>query len=138
VASDGQVHDASAKQVSVIMGETVGAPVFGPNRYALLMGNTILGSGFSSHLYRDLWIRTGYVFTVSSGFDWLRTQANDSVFFGADPPNVGKAGALVDRELTGMQKETVSEEELVRAKAEILRQLTMERACVNAIVGTFL
>jgi zinc protease len=138
VASDGQVHDASARQVSVIMGETVGAPVSGPDRYALLVGNTILGSGFSSQLYRDLRIRTGYVYTVSSAFDWSRTRADYSVSFGADPQNVGKARALVVRDLKGMQTEAVSEEELIQAKAQILRQLTMGRASVNAIAGTFL
>lgn len=120
------------------MGETVGAPVSSPDRYALLVGNTILGSGSSSQLYRDLRIRTGYVYTVSSAFDWSRTRADYSVSLGADPRNVGKARALVVRDLTGMQTEAVSEGELGRAKAEILRQLTMGRASVNAIAGMFL
>ncbi len=136
--SDGQVRDASARQASVIMGETVGAPVGSPDRYALLVGNTILGSGFSSQLYRDLRVRTGYVYSVSSSFDWSRTRADYSVSFGADPQNVGKARTLVVRDLKGMQSEAVSEGELAQAKAEMLRQLTMGRASVNAIAGTFL
>jgi zinc protease len=132
------VHDASAQQVSVIMGETLGLKVADPDRYALILGNTVLGSGFSSRLYRDLRIRTGYVYTVSSDFDWSRTRADYSVSFGSDPRNVGKARALVVQDLKAMQAAPVSEAELTQAKAELLRQLPMGRASVNAIAAGYL
>jgi zinc protease len=137
-SSDGRVGDASSQQDSVMLAETIGLPISNPDRYSLLLGNTILSSGFSSRLYRDLRLRTGYVYSVSSDFDWSRTRADYSISFGADADNVPKARALALGDLKAMQAEPVSEPELTRAKAELLRQLPMQRASVRAIAGQYL
>jgi zinc protease len=137
-SSDGRVRDESAQQDSVMLAETIGLPISDPDRYSLLLGNTILSSGFSSRLYRDLRLRSGYVYSVSSDFDWSRTRADYSISFGADPDNVPKARALALRDLKAMQAEPVSEPELTRAKAELLRQLPMQRASIRAIAGLYL
>ncbi len=121
-----------------MLAETVGLPISSPDRYSLLLGNTILSSGFSSRLYRDLRLRTGYVYSISSDFDWSRARADYSISFGADPDNVPKARALVLSNLKAMQTELVSEPELTRAKAELLRQLPMQRASVRAIAALYL
>jgi zinc protease len=97
-----------------------------------------LGSGFSSRLYRDLRVKTGYVYSVSSAFNWSRTRADYTVSFGADSENVGKAALLVLQNLREMQTAPVSEAELLRAKAQLLRQLPMQRASVGAIAGLYL
>jgi hypothetical protein len=52
------------------------------------------------------------------------------VSFGADAANVEKARALVVRDLKAMQVKPVTDSELMRAKAEVLRGLPMERARV--------
>jgi zinc protease len=113
-------------------------PVTDLDRYTLMLGNTILGSGFSSHLYRDLRIKTGYVYSVSSALDWSRSRADYTVTFGADPENVDKARQLVVRDLKAMQTTPVDEGELTRAKAQVLRQLAMQRASIPAIAGLYL
>ncbi len=41
------------------LSQSVQLPVTNPDRYNLMVGNTILGGGFSSRLYRDLRVRTG-------------------------------------------------------------------------------
>ncbi len=137
-ASQVQVPDESSLQDSVTMTQTVATPVTSPDRYPLLLGNTILGSGFSSRLYGDLRIRTGYVYSVSSSIDWTRTRAQYSVTFGADAQNVGKARDLVVRNLRDMQQSLVSDTDLARAKAEVLRRLPMQRASVAGIAGVYL
>jgi zinc protease len=137
-SSDGRIRDESDQQNSVMLAETVGLPISDPDRYTLLLGNTILSSGFSSRLYRDLRLRTGYVYSISSDFDWSRTRADYSISFGADADNVPKARALVLSNLKAMQTDPVSEAELTRAKAELLRQLPMQRASVRAIAGQYL
>ncbi len=137
-ASQARVPDASSLQDSVLLAETVALPVASPDRYTLMLGNTILGSGFSSRLYRDLRVRTGYVYTVSSALDWTRTRADYSVSFGADPDNVDRARALVVRDIVDMQTAPVAEAELTRAKAQVLRRLPMQRASVGAIAGLYL
>lgn len=137
-SSEVRVRDESAQQNSVTLAESVSVPVLSPDRYNLLLGNTILSSGFSSRLYRDVRIRTGYVYSIDSAFNWSRTRANYTVSFGADPQNVDKARALVLRDLKTMQTQPVSESELIRAKAELLRQLPMGRASVTAIAAQYL
>jgi len=132
------VPDTSNLQDSVALAETFALPVTNPDRYALLLGNAILGSGFSSRLYRDLRIRSGYVYSVSSELDWTRTRADYSVSFGADPENVDKARLLVLRDLKAMQTTPVSGAELTRAKAQVLRRLPMQRASVRAIAALYL
>jgi len=136
--SRSRVADSTAVQDSVYLAETVGLPVASPERYVLLLGNVILGSGFSSRLYQDLRIRSGYVYSVSSDLDWSRTRADYSVSFGADARNVDNARALVVRDLKAMQLEPVNDAELMRAKAQILRQLPMQRASVGGIAGQYL
>ena len=70
--------------------------------------------------------------------DWTRTRADYTVSFGADPENVDKARQLVLRNIKDMQANPVSEAELGRAKAEVLRQLSMQRASVPAIASLYL
>ena len=138
VASQARIIDGSSLQDSVLLSATLALPVTSPDRYALLLGNTILGSGFSSRLYRDLRTNSGYVYSVSSSVDWSRTRGRHTVSFGADPGNVDKARELVLRNLRDMQTTPVSVAELTRAKAQVLRRLPMQRASVGAIAGLYL
>ena len=133
-----RVADESSLQDSVSLSETMDVPVTSPDRYTLMLGNTILGSGFSSRLYSDLRVKTGYVYTVTSALDWSRTRADYSVSFGADAENVEKARQLIVRDIRDMQSNPVSEAELLRAKAQTLRRLPMQRASVPAIAGGYL
>jgi zinc protease len=133
-----RVTDGSSLQDNVTLAETLALPVVSPDRYTLLLGNVILGSGFSSRLYQDLRIRSGYVYSVGSDLDWSRSRANYSVSFGADATNVEKARALVLRNLRDMQTTPVSDAELSRAKAELMRRLPMQRASVGGIAGQYL
>ncbi len=128
--------DTLQDRVSLI--QTVGLPVGSPERYTLLLGNVILGSGFSSRLYRDLRVRTGYVYTVSSALDWSRTRGDYSVSFGADAENVARARQLVVNDIRDMQTVPVGDAELTRAKAQVLRRLSMQRASVGAIAAQYL
>ena len=133
-----RIPDGNAVQDSVTLAETIEVPVTSPDRYTLLLGNTILGSGFSSRLYQDLRIRSGYVYSVGSSLDWSRSRADYSVTFGADSENVDKARQLVLHDLKDLQTNPVSDAELTRAKAEILRRLPMQRASVGGIAGQYL
>lgn len=137
-ASQTHVPDPSSLQDSVLLAQTVTLPVLSPDRQTLMLGNIILGSGFSSRLYKDLRVRTGYVYSVGSSLDWTRTRADYTVSFGADADNVEKARDLVLRNLRDMQANPVSDAELNRAKAQVLRQLPMQRASVSAIAGQYL
>lgn len=137
-ASQARVPDPSSLQDSVSLSETIALPVASPDRYTLELGNAVLGGGFSSRLYRDLRVKSGYVYSVSSAFDWQRTRAKYTVSFGADADNVDRARLLVLRDLRDVQEVPVSDAELMRAKAQMLRRLPMQRASVGAIAALYL
>jgi zinc protease len=136
--SSAQVPDSSSVQDSVVLTESLPISVSDPDRYTLMLGNTILGGGFSSRLYNDLRVRGGYVYTVESALDWTRTRCTFSVSFGADPDKVNDAAALTVRDIAQMQKTPVSNAELTRAKAQTLRRLPMQRASVEGLARLYL
>ena len=136
--SEVRVADAGRLQDAVTLAETLTLPVTDPDRYALLLGNSILGGDFSSRLNRDLRVRTGYVYSVSSALEWSRSRGRYTVSFGSDGADVPKAEALVRQDLVAMQTVPVSASELARAKAQTLRRLTMQGASVGGIAGSYL
>ena len=136
--SAARVPNPNSLQDQVTLAQTVTLPVTSPDRYTLELGNAILGSGFSSRLYRDLRVRTGYVYSVSSGFDWERTRAAYFISYGADPGKADAARTLALRELLDMQTVPVSEGELLKAKVQVLRRLALGRSSVSSIAGQYL
>ncbi len=133
--SAAHVPDSSNLQDTVALVESLPLSVTNPARYDLMLGNTILGGGFSSRLFQDLRVKTGYVYSVSSQVDFGRTRADYSVSFGADPDKVGKARTAVIADVKALQNQPVSDAELTRAKAQMLRRLPMQRASVDAIAA---
>jgi zinc protease len=133
--SAAHVPDSSNLQDTVALAESVQLSVGNPDRYNLMIGNTILGGGFSSRLYQDLRVKSGYVYSVDSELDFSRTRCDYSVSFGADPDKVARARALVLQDIQTLQKTPVTDEELTRAKAQMLRRLPMQRASVDAIAA---
>ena len=133
-----RVTDPSSLQDQVSLSSIVELPVTDPERYSLELGNLVLGSGFSSRLLQDLRVKTGYVYSASSIFHWDRTRAFQAVSFGADAANVPKARALAVQDIRAMQTTPISEAELNRAKAQILRRLPMQRASVPSIASLYL
>ncbi len=134
-AVDNHVPDASAVQDTVALAESLPLSAHSPDRYALLLGDTILGGGFSSRLYNDLRVHGGLVYSIDSSFDFGRTRAAYSVSFGADPDKVRQAVAMTVRDIKTMQTQPVGDGELARAKAEVLRQLPMARASVDGVAA---
>ncbi len=127
------VPDRSSLQSSIQLAEALPVKVSDPDHFTLTLGNEILGGGFSSRLYRDLRVRGGYVYSVSSALHWSRNRSEYSVSYGADAQNIDKARDLVIRDLKAVQDEPVTADELTRAKASLLRQLPMGRASFDAI-----
>ncbi len=136
--SSAYVPDSTSVQASVTLAETVPLMVDNPARFTLMLGNTVLGGGFFSRLYRDLRIKSGYVYSVESELDWSRTRSFYNVSFGSDPQNVDKARALLVRDVKDMQEHPVTDTELTRAKAQMLRRLPMQRASIDALAALYL
>jgi len=133
-----QVPDPTSVQDEVALTETIPLLVTNPDRFTLMLGNTVLGGGFFSRLFRDLRIKSGYVYNVDSELNWNRTRSDYSADFGCDPQNVPRARALLVRDIKDMQTTPVSDLELTRAKAQMLRRLPMQRDSISGIAGLYL
>jgi len=132
----GQLHvpDASASQDSVQLAQTIDVTRNDPARYALNLGNEVLGGGFyASRLYHDLRDTRGLVYNVSTRFDLDAHRGTYTVSFGADPDKVAAASAIVRQDLKQMQRTPVSDTELKRAKGILLRQIPLGESSFGAI-----
>ncbi|MBE7729697.1 insulinase family protein [Komagataeibacter sp. FXV3] len=133
-----KVPDPSSTQATVSLPESLSLNVANPEHFALNLGNEILGSGFSSRLYRDLRVRSGYVYTVRSHLTWKRHRSAYSISFGADPDKVAAARDAAIHDLMAMQIQPVSENELAMARAGMLRGLALQSASLDTIAAGYL
>lgn len=133
------VPDSSASQDSVAMAQTIQVTRDDPARFALDLGNQVLGGGFyASRLYRDLRDTRGLVYSVGSSFDLGKHRSTYTVSFGADPDKVAAASAIVVKDIQQMQQQPVSAGELQRAKGIMLRQIPLGESSFGAIGGQLL
>jgi zinc protease len=132
------VPDASRLQDTVALAENFPLSRRDPDFYALQLGNAVLAGGFySSRLSIDLRKKTGLVYSVDAELQSGKTRSVYLVSYACDPGNVGKAAGIVSHELADLQATPMSEDELMRAKAFLLRQIPLEEASVEAIADVF-
>jgi zinc protease len=130
------VPDTSRIQDKVVLAETLGLTRSNEDYYALQLGNHVLGGAFyATRLYRDLREKTGLVYYVSSSFDVGQTRALYTANYGCDPGNVSKARAIVESNLKRMRTSPVTPEELLRAKALLLREIPLSESGIESIAG---
>jgi zinc protease len=137
----GKLHvpDASAVQDSVDMAQTIAINYDDPARFAINLGNQVLGGGFyASRLTRDLREKHGLVYTVGVSLDADKQRGTYKVFFGSDPDKVGAASALVVQDLKQMQNAPVTDTELRQAKGILLRRIPLGESSFGAIGGQLL
>jgi zinc protease len=126
------VPDESKIQDAVALAENVPLTRKDPDYYALELGNAVLSGGFySSRLSIDLRKKMGLVYSVDSELQSGQTRSVYLVSYACDPHNVGKAANIVSQELTDMQTIPISQVELTRAKAFLLRQMTLDEDSVR-------
>ncbi len=130
------VPDPSQVQDSVSLSQELEMNRFSADYYALQLGNHVLGGGFyATRLYRDLRQQAGFVYNIDDSLQAGETRAIYSVDYGCDPQNVSKARAMVEQELTAMQKTNVTPAELQQAKALLLRQIPLAESSEDSLAG---
>jgi zinc protease len=122
-----------------MLSETVGITRKHQDYYALEFGNHILSDAFySSWLYRDLREKTGLVYSVKSGIEAGKHRSLFSIFYGCDPPNAGKARAIIERDLQAMQTTPITSNELRQTKILLLRQIPLSESSMDNIAAEML
>jgi zinc protease len=130
------VPDASRVQDRVTLGQTLGLSRRNSDYYALELGNGVLGGAFySTRLTRDLRKDAGLVYYVQSSLQFSRSRGLYLVEYACDPDNVTKVHDMVAAEIKQMQTAPVTEDELRRAKALLLRRIPLDEASVDGIAG---
>ncbi|CAI9121349.1 M16 family metallopeptidase [Brytella acorum] len=132
IADPGRVQD------DVVLVESLDSGIHNPDRFALELGNEILGRGFASRLMQDLRVRTGYAYSANSSFQWSQNRGAFVISFGADPDKVGPAGTAAISDLRAMQTQPATQDEIDNAKALILRGIPMDRASFDDLAGEYL
>ena len=94
----------------------------------------MLGGGFySARLSIDLRKNAGLVYSVGSIFTIGRTRGTYFVQYASDPENVCKAAALAFKRHQGDADAPVPDDELVRSKMLLLRQIPLGEASIADI-----
>ncbi|MEX1021180.1 MAG: pitrilysin family protein [Litorilinea sp.] len=90
-----------------------------PDRYALEVVNTVLGSGFSSRLMKNLRQDKGYTYGVYSRFARPNDRASFRALGAFDPANTANAVQEILYEMERMRSEPISEDELAEALGKL-------------------
>ena len=128
------VPDASRVQDRVVLAQTLALTRAEADYYPLQLGNAVLGGSFyATRLSIDLRKNAGLVYSVDSVLQAGRTRSVYLINYASDPQNVVKAADLVAREISAMQNAAVGADELMRAKACLVRQLPLSEAGITEI-----
>ena len=130
------VPDASRVQDNVVLAEGIGLTRTDPDYYAVELGSAVLGGGFySTRLSIHLRKQAGLVYSVGSQLTAGRTRGLYLIDFASDPDKVAKAAAMAVADVRGLQTAPAGDEELLRVKALLLRQIPLGEASVPEIAG---
>lgn len=130
---------STSVQDQVTMSQMIAIDQDSPERFAINLGNEVLGGGFyASRLVKDLREKHGLVYSVYSGLSLSAHRGSYEVEFGCDPDKVAEAQQLVLHNLRKMQQEPVSKDELKQAKGLLLRQMPLSESSFSAIGSVLL
>ncbi|HEV2219824.1 MAG TPA: pitrilysin family protein, partial [Casimicrobiaceae bacterium] len=133
------VPNPYASQDQVLMGQMLDVDLRNPDRYALELGNDVLGgNGFASRLMQDIRVRHGYAYDARSGMQFDRSRSIFYVRYGSDPDRVAATDALVLANINAMQQTPVNDAELTNARQYQIRSIPLEVASVGRIARSLL
>ena len=105
----------SIEQVHVFLG-VPSIPLPHRDRFACYILNAILGGGMSSRLFQNIRERQGLAYTVYSELAMYRDAGCMLIYAGTSPKSAGKVVDSIAHELRTLAAESVTAEELRRAK----------------------
>jgi len=133
------VPNPFASQDQVLLGQTLDINLHNPDRYALTLGNDVLGgNGFASRLMVDVRVKHGYAYGAGSGMQFDRSRSVFYVQYGSDPTKVAPVDALVRQNLAAMRDAPVTQTELDNARQYEIRSIPVSVSSVNKIARSLL
>jgi zinc protease len=133
------VDNPYASQDQVLIGQMLELNMHNPDRYALQLGNNVLGgNGFASRLMTDIRVKHGYAYGAGSGLRFDRSRSIFFVQYGSDPDKVGPVDGLVRQNLLDMQNTPIKEDELNNARQYEIRSIPVGVASISSIARSLL
>ena len=114
----------SLEQVQICLG-VPSHPIAHEKRFASYVLNTLLGGGMSSRLFQNIRERQGLAYSIYSDLSPYRDTGCLSVYAGTSRESAGKVVQSVISEFKKLKTETLSEEELRRAKDQLKGSLML-------------
>jgi predicted Zn-dependent peptidase len=96
-------------------------------RYALRLLNAILGENMSSRLFQEVREERGLAYSIYSSPSFFADTGDLVISVGLDPGKLGRTMRLILRELRRFSEDSVSVEELGRARDYALGQIDLGR-----------
>lgn len=126
-------HDprADLQQLYLALG-TRGMPYGDPDRYALVVLNTLLGAGMSSRLFQSVREEAGLAYSVYSAADFHRDAGLLSIQLGVSPERGREALKRVREELNTLVREGPTEEEVASARSQLKGTILMAQESVSS------
>lgn len=98
-----------------------------PDKYLLLLANTILGGGMSSRLHQNIREKYGYCYSISPFNQSYIDTGLFGIYTGTDQNYVDHVRELIIAEFHRLQHEKVDEKELHEAKTQLKGKLLMSQ-----------
>ena len=98
-----------------------------PDKYLLLLANTILGGGMSSRLHQNIREKYGYCYSISPFNQSYIDTGLFGIYTGTDQNYVDHVRELIIAEFHRLQNEKVTEKELHEAKTQLKGKLLMSQ-----------
>ncbi len=95
------------------------------NKYAMLILNTLLGSGMGSRLFQSVREELGLVYTIYSYQDFYKDTGLFGIYLGTDTKKAKKALNVILGELAKVKANSVTELEVANTKSQLMGYLLL-------------
>lgn len=121
-----QTVTKSIEQTHMIMGRRA-LNYEHPDKYLLLLANTVLGGGMSSRLHQNVREKYGYCYSISPFNQSYVDSGLFGIYTGTDIEYVDHVRELINIELLRLKNEKVGEKELSESKAQLKGKLLLSQ-----------
>ncbi|HKI44265.1 MAG TPA: pitrilysin family protein [Balneolales bacterium] len=103
-----------------------------PERYKLLLIQTILSGGMSSRLHQNIREKYGYCYSISAFLQSYLDTGVFGVYIGTDKDYLTHVKELIFKEFTKLKEERVDENELGQAKSQLKGKLLLSQESMSS------
>ncbi|MCH8494874.1 MAG: insulinase family protein [Balneolales bacterium] len=102
-----------------------------PDRYRMLLLNTVLGGGMSSRLHQNIREKYGYCYAINSFNQAYTDTGMFGVYVGTDKDYVSHVRELIFNEFEKLRSDSVHDKELSEAKAQLKGKLLLAQESMS-------